>query len=155
MELSFDHNITILPGCTHVRILGLKNKDSSTPTSTNDVRSKIRNNNIPEHAINEQKRKNKTTLNNEIDVLKAEEKELDKQLKYNYIQLKEQDFSDKIRRLKSKWHKTRENENLSVDEQKLNDAIYQEIEDKKMERSEIYNNIVRCKKELSTTRFEV
>jgi hypothetical protein len=69
--------------------------------------------------------------------------------------LKEQDFSGKIRTLKSKWHKTRENENLSVDEQKQNDTIYQAVEDEKLKCSEIYNNIARCKKKLSTTRSEV
>ena len=69
--------------------------------------------------------------------------------------MKEQDFSGKIRTLKSKWHKTRENENLSVDEQKQNDTIYQAVEDEKLKCSEIYNNIARCKKKLSTTRSEV
>jgi hypothetical protein len=53
-DLTFDHNVTILPGCAYARILGTKNKALST--LTNDVGSKTRNNDMPIQAINEQRR---------------------------------------------------------------------------------------------------
>jgi hypothetical protein len=58
--------------------LGTKNK--ALPTVTNDVGSKIRNNDMPIQAINEQRRKSKLTLNNEIDVLQVQAKELYQEL---------------------------------------------------------------------------
>jgi hypothetical protein len=110
---------------------------------------------MPIQAINEQRRKSKLTLNNEIDVLQVQAKELYQLLKDNFIQLKEQNFSERTHTLKSKWYKRSGNENLSLAEQNLNEVTYQKIEGEKSKRSKMYNSIAGCKKELSTTRFEV
>ncbi|KAI8365769.1 hypothetical protein BD560DRAFT_332476, partial [Blakeslea trispora] len=103
-KLIFAHNITILPGLQHVRLLGTKmNKPKETTAS---LKKQPSTSNLPESTWQQillQSEKDKNNLKNEIATLQKEVNDLSKNLKQAYKAYNDGNFGIQIKVAKRYW----------------------------------------------------
>ncbi|KAI8369212.1 hypothetical protein EDC96DRAFT_420804, partial [Choanephora cucurbitarum] len=103
-KLIFVHNITILPGLQHVRLLGTKtNKPKETTAS---LRKQPFTSNIPESTWQEillQSEKDKNIIKDETAALEKEVNDLSKNMKQAYKRYNDGNFGIQIKVAKRYW----------------------------------------------------
>ncbi|KAI8379923.1 hypothetical protein EDC96DRAFT_434391, partial [Choanephora cucurbitarum] len=104
-KLIFAHNITILPGLQHVRLLGTKtNKPKETTASLKKKQPSTIN--IPESTWQEillQSEKDKNNIKDEIAALEKEVNDLSKNMKQTYKRYNDGNFGIQIKVAKRYW----------------------------------------------------
>ncbi|KAI8328868.1 hypothetical protein EDC96DRAFT_586176, partial [Choanephora cucurbitarum] len=104
-KLIFAHNITILPGLQHVRLLGTKtNKPKETTAS---LKKQPSTGNIPESTWQKillQSEKEKNIIKDEIAALEKEVNDLTKNMKQAYKRYNDSNFGIQIKVAKRYWN---------------------------------------------------